>query len=290
MRKKYAALLLGAALGLSLLNGCQGAKQSMKKGGEISHAMEDANAIYGEVSQISDSGITIKIGTRKERDQSQKDKPSDEHSGEMPSMLELTGEEQEIKVTDETVIKRRQMGGGRGNWEENGEPPELPSGEKPEKEIGDGELPEREMGDVQAEERQRPDGGAAEEAITLGDISEGDTIAVVLGEDGSAEEISVLSGRGPGGAAPASQPEEDQAVKDNTKDIQEEGANIASEGTDENAVLISERASAELKNVTITRSSKNSTGGDQGSFYGVGAAVLATEWIDYQVQKPLQFV
>lgn len=56
-----------------------------------------------------------------------------------------------------------------------------------------------------------------------------------------------------------------------------DGETIAYTGTDENAVNVSEGASVTLKDVTITRDSSESTGGDNSSFYGVGAAVLATD-------------
>ena len=53
-------------------------------------------------------------------------------------MLDLTGEEQEITVTDSTVITKQSMGGGQG----------APGGEAPEKPDGDnGEAPEKPDGD-----------------------------------------------------------------------------------------------------------------------------------------------
>ena len=45
--------------------------------------------------------------------------------------------------------------------------------------------------------------------------------------------------------------------------------------------LISSGASVTLDNDTITRTSDSSTGGDNSSFYGVGAAVLATDGTAY---------
>ncbi|MFR7832431.1 MAG: hypothetical protein ACLU3F_14480 [Blautia wexlerae] len=42
-------------------------------------------------------------------------------------MLDLTGEEQEITVTDSTVITKQSMGGGQGA--PGGEAPEKPDGE-----------------------------------------------------------------------------------------------------------------------------------------------------------------
>ena len=50
---------------------------------------------------------------------------------------------------------------------------------------------------------------------------------------------------------------------------------LTSTGTDENALLVTD-GSVTVSGVQVTRSSDDSTGGDNASFYGVGAALLAT--------------
>ncbi len=79
----------------------------------------------------------------------------------------------------------------------------------------------------------------------------------------------------PGGGG-SSQPESYDAVNDVTSDTELTGS-IDSTGTDENAVHVSNGSSATIKDAKITRNSDDSTGGDSSSFYGVGAAVLATD-------------
>lgn len=71
------------------------------------------------------------------------------------------------------------------------------------------------------------------------------------------------------------------AVKDISKDTSESGKTYTSTGTDENAARISGQATAVLIGSTVSRTSSDSTGGDNSSFYGVGAAVLATEGTAY---------
>ena len=71
------------------------------------------------------------------------------------------------------------------------------------------------------------------------------------------------------------------AVNEYTEDTTVSGETLESTGTDENAALISSGASVTLDNDTITRTSDSSTGGDNSSFYGVGAAVLATDGTAY---------
>lgn len=56
-----------------------------------------------------------------------------------------------------------------------------------------------------------------------------------------------------------------------------ENTSLESTGTDENAALVLNEADVTFDNVNITRESEDSTGGDTSSFYGVGAALLATE-------------
>ena len=71
------------------------------------------------------------------------------------------------------------------------------------------------------------------------------------------------------------------AANEYTEDTTVSNETIESTGTDENAALISSGASVTLDNDTITRTSEDSKGGDNSSFYGVGAAVLATDGTAY---------
>lgn len=67
------------------------------------------------------------------------------------------------------------------------------------------------------------------------------------------------------------------AVTEYTEDTEVDGESYSSTGTDENTILVSNSATASLKNITVTCTSSDSTGGDNSSFYGVGAAVLTTD-------------
>ena len=51
--------------------------------------------------------------------------------------------------------------------------------------------------------------------------------------------------------------------------------------TNENAALVSNGAEVTFNNDAISRTSSDSQGGDNSSFYGVGAAVLATDGTAY---------
>ena len=189
--------------------------------------------------------------------------------GEKPSMLDLTGEEQEITVTDSTVITKQTMGGGQG----------APGGEAPEKPDGDnGEAPEKPDG-------QAPDDAGQTQEITLDDIKEGDVVAITLDDDGNAATITVQSmemGGGQGG--PGSQTsgvDSYDAANEYSSDETVSDTSLESTGTDENAALVSNGAEVTFNNDAISRTSSDSQGGDNSSFYGVGAAVLATDGTAY---------
>ena len=68
------------------------------------------------------------------------------------------------------------------------------------------------------------------------------------------------------------------SVNTYSESAQLSGETIESTGTDENAVLVdSADAEVVISDSTITRASVDSSGGDNASFYGVGAAALATD-------------
>lgn len=318
------------------------------------------NEILGEVKSVEDGKITIAVGTRKEMahpgEQPQgeengeaPEKPEGEApdgngdgqgtpDGEAPSMLDLTGKEQEITVTDSTVITKQSMGGGQG----------APGGEAPEKPDGDnGETPEKPDGDnaddnadaksedaentddsektdasddsessdaektekasdsdnTDSEATKKPEGEAPDgngqapdsqgasdvagqtEEITLDDIKEGDVVAITLDDDGNAATITVQSmdmGGGQGGpGGQASGVDSYDAANEYSEDETVSDTSLESTGTDENAALVSNGAEVTFSNDAISRTSSDSQGGDNSSFYGVGAAVLATDGTAY---------
>ena len=244
---------------------------------------EESNEILGEVKSVEDGKITIAVGTREEmgqpgeRPQGGGDGEAPEKpDGEAPSVLDLTGEEQEITVTDSTVITKQSMGDGQGT----------PGGEAPEKPDGDnGEAPEKPDGEASDGNGQAPDGTGQTEEITLDDIKEGDVVAITLDDDGNAATITVQSmemgggQRGPGGQA--SGVDSYDAANEYSSDETVSDTSLESTGTDENAALVSNGAEVTFNNDVISRTSSDSQGGDNSSFYGVGAAVLATDGTAY---------
>ena len=275
------------------------------------------NEILGEVKFVEDGKITIAVGTRKEMGQPGEqpqggengeapEKPEGEApdgngdgqgapDGEAPSMLDLTGEEQEITVTDSTVITKQSMGGGQGA--PGGEAPEKPDGDNADDnadaksedtddsektDASDSEKPDGEAPDGNG---QAPDGAGQTEEITLDDIKEGDVVAITLDDDGNAATITVQSmdmGGGQGGpGGQASGVDSYDAANEYSSDETVSDTSLESTGTDENAALVSNGSEVTFSNDAISRTSSDSQGGDNSSFYGVGAAVLATDGTAY---------
>lgn len=195
--------------------------------------------------------------------------------GEAPSMLDLTGDEMTVTVTDDTVITKESAEGPGGAPGGN-------QGEAPEKSDGDNGNNQAPGGD----QGGAPDGNNSQsETIELSDIQEGDIVAITTDDDGNALTIKAQStdmggGQGGPGGAPGGQSQGvDSYDTANTYDSDTEvsDTSLESTGTDENAALVSSGANVTFNNIDITRNSSDSTGGDNSSFYGVGAALLATD-------------
>ena len=330
MKRRYLAVLMGIMVATTSVPAMVYAEDSKTEtaadaandeSGEADASDENGdesqeNVVLGEVKSVSDSEITIAVGTMKEMGQPGGDGQNggapdgNGQGGEAPSMLDLTGEEQTITITADTVITKQAGGMQPGGDGQNGGAPEKPEGDGQNSDSSDGASDSQDAADdnqesentdsQDGEEPEKPDGnGQSAEAaeISLSDIQEGDIVSITLDEDGNAASITVMSmemdGQGqpggdeqgaPGQGGPGGQSQgvdSYTAVNEYIEDTTVSNETIESTGTDENAALISSGANVTLDNDTITRTSADSQGGDNSSFYGVGAAVLATEGTAY---------
>lgn len=330
MKRRYLAVLMGIMVATTSVPAMVYAEDSKTEtaadaandeSGEADASDENGdesqeNVVLGEVKSVSDSEITIAVGTMKEMGQpggdGQNGGAPDENGqgGEAPSMLDLTGEEQTITITADTVITKQASGMQPGGDGQNGGASEKPEGDGQNSDSSDGASDSQDAADdnqesentdsQDGEEPEKPDGNgqsAEAEEISLSDIQEGDIVSITLDEDENAASITVISmemdgqgqpggdGQGaPGQGGPGGQSQgvdSYTAVNEYIEDTTVSNETIESTGTDENAALISSGASVTLDNDTITRTSEDSKGGDNSSFYGVGAAVLATDGTAY---------
>ena len=133
---------------------------------------------------------------------------------------------------------------------------------------------------------------------SLSDITEGAMLQITFDENGAITQILVSQGMdsemaggpqgGGSGNQPGGQPGQSASGVDSyvsatnyTEDTSASGETYTSTGTDENAILVSDGATVQLSDITVDRTSSDSTGGDNSSFYGVGAAVLTTDGTTY---------
>ena len=156
----------------------------------------------------------------------------------------LAGCSNQSTQTDTAQQTQEESTAADGNTDQN-TPPEKPDGEAPDGEKPDGTPPDGQAPDGNGPGGEKPDGAPP---------------------DGNG---------GPGGQSQA--PTEYDAENTYTEDASVTGESISSTGTDENAVLVQSGATVSLTDMKIDRTSDASTGGDSSSFYGVGAAVLATD-------------
>lgn len=330
MKRRYLAVLMGIMVATTSVPAMVYAEDSKTEtaadaandeSGEAAASDENGdesqeNVVLGEVKSVSDSEITIAVGTMKEMGQPGGDGQNggapdgNGQGGEAPSMLDLTGEEQTITITADTVITKQASGMQPGGDGQNGGAPEKPEGDGQNSDSSDGASDSQDAADdnqesentdsQDGEEPEKPDGNgqsAEAEEISLSDIQEGDIVSITLDEDGNAASITVMSmemggqgqpgGDGQGASGQGGPDGQSQgvdsytAVNEYIEDTTISNETIESTGTDENAALISSGANVTLDNDTITRTSADSQGGDNSSFYGVGAAVLATDGTAY---------
>ena len=330
MKRRYLAVLMGIMVATTSVPAMVYAEDSKTEtaadaandesgeadaSGESSDESQE-NMVLGEVKSVSDSEITIAVGTMKEMGQPGGDGQNggapdgNGQGGDAPSMLDLTGEEQTITITADTVITKQAGGMQPGGDGQNGGASEKPEGDGQNSDSSDGASDSQDAADdnqesentdsQDGEEPEKPDGNgqsAEAEEISLSDIQEGDIVSITLDEDGNAASITVMSmemdgqgqpgGDGQGASGQGGPDGQSQGVdsytaaNEYTEDTTVSNETIESTGTDENAALISSGASVTLDNDTITRTSEDSKGGDNSSFYGVGAAVLATDGTAY---------
>ena len=248
MRKKALALLVAMALAATAVTGCSTGSTSDTK-----TTSNKTTTLTGTVTKVGDSSITISISDK---------------------------ETKEVKITDDTVITKSGMG-GPGNMQAppDGEAPSMKEGETP-PDMKNGEAPSMKEGETPPEKKDDNSSGEAE-TIKISDISEGDTVEITLDENENATEIKVTSAQNGG---PQGQPggqssgvDSYTAVKEYSSDTTVSNEKISSTGTDENAIHVTDGANVTIDNANISRTSSDSTGGDNSSFYGVGAAVLNTK-------------
>ena len=307
-KKSILPLVTVTMLATALLGGCSNKTESTATNEATpAEAVKEGNSyagqtISGEVTEID--GDTISMTPEGEEDDISFTVNDDveitrEGMGQPP---EMSGDDSSNNNSDSNTPPEKpdgetpsDNGGPSGDSiSDTNTPPEKPDGEAPSGNGGqsgdsssdnnsDGNTPP-EMPDGEAPSGNAPGGDMATSTdASLTDIQVGDTIQVTFDDDGTVTAIVISNGNA-GGGAPG-QPgggnsggaESYDAVSEYTADADVDGETFESTGTDENAIHVYGGADVTLNNITVTRSSEESSGGDNSSFYGVGAAILTTD-------------
>ncbi len=304
--KKVLALLIIATMSMTLpLTACgssQTSSTTVETAADGSIVIKN-QTLSGTISAIDDQTVTVEVssnsgthgmgggqpaGDPPSGDAPSGDAPSGEApSGEAPSGEASSGDEaasddaQTDEVsTDDASAADGESGDAAGTAD--GTPPEKPDGESSDGEdAGNGQSDNSGVMEItftvsDSIELTDEDG----ETITVSDLAVGDTVSLTYDDNGTLTAVQMGTadagmqmGGGGGSAAPTSY----SAATEFTEDTEEDGQTYTSTGTDENAIHILNQARVTLTNATVSKTSDDSTGGDDSSFYGVGASILNTD-------------
>lgn len=304
MRKKY---LFYALLASSMLAaGCGKSNTQTATESTSSQEAVQGETVEGRISSISDSEIAIEtrpMGNPPEQDGARAPGAPGNSENGAPDDVNETDSSSGNSNSQNTPPEKpdgdnSRQPGAQNNGKPDGQP-NLQNNGKPGEQPG---APNSSFENGNFENSGKPADGAGNSAPTttlsitssttvvkadgsegsLSDLQEGIFVSVTYNNSNEALTITISDQKGDpdgmgGGPGGASAPTSYDAVTDMTEDTTESGKTYSSTDTDENAIHVSNGASVNLSDFTVTRNSSESTGGDQSSFYGIGAGILVTD-------------
>ena len=297
--KKILSLFCAAALTLSLA-AC-GSKTSDYSGQTITGEITDIDgtAVTMQLGELSAGGMPSH-GVSDSSDSGQK--PPDKPDGETQSG---NSSSQDHASSDSSEPPAKPDG---DNGSSDSQPPEMPSGQSgsPDSQSGDSGSQPPEMPDGEAPSGSAPGGmggssfTAGEESVTLdfanaeitkndesielSDLAEGDILTVEIGSNNTAASATVESvdgGQSFGGSGEVTQ---GTAATTISEDGTYSGESYTSTGDDENALRV-DGAAVTLDGVTVDKSAGATSNTEDGDFYGMNAALLATNGANVTIKN-----
>lgn len=276
MQKATSLVLCGLLCPAAMLGSC-----AQKTEQEQTDFAYSGTRIVGQVTKIEDKTVTLTLGELTENaapDTEQGAKPDGQAPGDENGQPPEKPDGGSESASD-----------GEAQSDENGQPPEKPDGGS--ENAPGGEAPSGENG----QPPEKPDGAAGTQSFTagqdsvtvgLGDaavtkngssvtveaIAVGDILQIEFDASGATKTVTILSlGAASGGGA--------AAQGDSANTITEDGTYTdtvyASSGDDENALRV-DGATVTLSGVTVEKNAGATSNTENGDFYGVNAALLAT--------------
>ena len=236
-----------------------------------------ADSIYGKVTAIDGSTVTVQLGEMSEQGgapsgqaPSDGQQPPEMPSGEAPSSQTPSGGQQPPEKPDGDASGSDVASDGQ-------QPPEMPSSEAPNGQAPSSQAPGG--GFTAGEETANYD--LTEAVITkdgseaaISDIQEGDILRITLDKSGNATAVTIVTMNG--GFGGSSNVEQGSSATTLEEDGTYTDTTYTSTGDDENALRV-DSAEVTLENVTINKDGGATSNTENGDFYGVNAALLATD-------------
>ncbi len=264
MKKKLISLLCAAAMVFSLA-AC-GAKTDTTYAGQT---------LTGRVTAMDGTAVTLALGELTEStgmaptgsgdSQQPPEMPSDGQSGDQPTG---TPPEKPDGGSDDSQ-QPPEMPDGSDGGQQGGTPPEMSGGMTGSTFTESGETASVDI----AKASVTKDG----EAVSAEDVAVGDILTVTFDDKGAATAVEIVNVSGGAGGGFGGSSTITQGASANT--ISESGTysgtSYTSTGDDENALRI-DGAAVTLDNITVDKGSGATSNTENGDFYGVNAALLAT--------------
>ena len=269
--KKLVSILCAGAMLLSLA-AC-GAKADAAYAGQT---------ITGKVTALEGTSVTLALGELTEA-------AAPGGDGQQPPEMPAGGGQTGDQPAGTPPEKPEGVSGDNQNGQQ---PPEKPDGdssqppEMPDNSQGGGtppDMPEGGMGGgsfTESGETLTIDISNAaivknSETVSATELAVGDVVQVTFDDSGSAATVAIVSGGQGGGFGGSSQVTQGSSANTISEDGTYTGTAYTSTGDDENALRV-DGAAVTLDGVTVDKSAGATSNTENGDFYGVNAALLAT--------------
>ena len=290
MKRRLTALICTAAM-LLLVSACSSSQETASSTLETTDYSN--TTITGSVTALDGTLVTIQTGMggggnkngappqnngapdAQNDDSQQSDTAAPEASQPADSSNSSDGNSQSTQQPD-----------GEPDGERPTDMPELPSGEQP-TDMPDGEQP----ADMQNSEKAVFDLGSASitsednsgEDMSVSDIEVGDMLEITFGDNNTVESV-VIKTAGFGGGAASGEVSQGTAATTINSDGTYSDETYSSSGDDENALRI-DAAEVTLSGITVDKSGGATSNTESGDFYGMNAALLATNGADVTIEN-----
>ena len=282
MFQKWISVTLSAIMALSL-TACSQNTQAETTLAPAATAESAKTVLTGMITAIAGENVTLSLGEL-ERGEAQKDDtppdmPQDGTAAEAPNGDDgRTPPDKPEDSGNQAPPDQSDSGNAAsGGADDRGSrtPPEQPDGNGAQAPGGQpGGMGFRENGETRTLNLAGAEITKNEQSTAISDLAVGDILELTVNADGSTETVQVLSLQPQGGFGGSGAVT--QGTSANT--ISEDGSytgEFLSQGDDENALRI-DGAHAVLKNIVVKKSAGASSNTEDGDFYGMNAALLAT--------------